>query len=213
MTCEQIDQQLDAYLDGTLDATSRTVVDAHLASCATCQAQSRELRAVLAAAERLPRSIAPPRNLWPAISSRLPARVGSPAATRPVWRRWAPLAAAAVLLIAVTAIVTYRIARDPMSLANQPAPTATLPVSFAADREYTLAAEDLERVLDEGRGRLAPGTIEVIERNLALIDAAISEARAALAADPANTDLRALLWGAHRQKLNLLDRATRLTRS
>ena len=38
-------------------------------------------------------------------------------------------------------------------------------------------------------------------------------ARAALEADPANADLRALLWGAHRQKLDLLDRATRLTRS
>ena len=53
----------------------------------------------------------------------------------------------------------------------------------------------------------------VLERNLALIDAAIVEARAALEADPANADLRALLWGAHRQKLDLLDRATRLTRS
>ena len=76
-----------------------------------------------------------------------------------------------------------------------------------------LAAEDLERVLAEGRGRLAPATVAVLERNLALIDAAIVEARAALEADPANADLRALLWGAHRQKLDLLDRATRLTRS
>lgn len=46
-----------------------------------------------------------------------------------------------------------------------------------------------------------------------MIDAAIAEARTALEADPANADLRALLWGAHRQKLDLLDRATRLTRS
>ena len=93
--------------------------------------------------------------------------------------------------------------------------TSTQPLveGFAADREYVLAAEDLERVLAEGRDKLSPATVAVLERNLALIDAAIAEARAALEADPANADLRALLWGAHRQKLDLLDRATRLTRS
>jgi hypothetical protein len=101
----------------------------------------------------------------------------------------------------------------PAAVATQPAPAPSVGVGFASDRDYVLAAEDLERVLQEGRDRLSPATIEVIERNLALIDAAIAEAREALRADPANADLRALLWGAHRQKLDLLDRAMRLTRS
>lgn len=213
MTCAEFDQLLDDYLEETLDPAGRAELDSHLRGCESCRILTAQVREVLASAETLPRSIRPPRNLWPDIAERLASRATKPPVRSIPWRRWAPLAAAAVLLVAVTAIVTVRLSR------REPPVAMTAPreqphiVGFAADREYVLAAEDLERVLAEGRGRLAPGTVAVLERNLALIDAAIVEARAALEADPANADLRALLWGAHRQKLDLLDRATRLTRS
>ncbi len=213
MTCEQFDQWLDAYLEGGLTPMQVDEVQAHMAACPPCRAHAEEMRVVLSAATALPRSIAPPRDLWPDISSRLPTRRGTPTSRIAAWSRWVPLAAAAAVLITVSAAITYRFSRP-----SAPGPdlTAAVPASvvgFAADREYVLAAADLQRVLTEGRGRLAPSTVELLERNLAVIDAAIAEARAALEADPANADLRALLWGAHRQKLDLLDRATRLTRS
>ena len=213
MTCEQFDLLLDAYLDRTLDAEGRHDIDDHLEGCAACRAAMAEMRLVLSAATDLPRSITPPRSLWPDISSRLTPRGGARPAGASAWRRWAPLAAAAVLLVTVTAVVTFRFSR---AGAPGDSPVTAVPpqvAAFAADREYVLAAKDLERVLAEGRDKLSPATVAVLERNLALIDAAIAEARAALEADPANADLRALLWGAHRQKLDLLDRATRLTRS
>lgn len=213
MTCEQFDQWLDAFVDGGLPPAKRREMELHLSECATCNAHSTEMQAVLFAATALPRIIMPPRDLWPEISARLPARRDVHARQSGRWSRWVPLAAAALLLITVTATITYRLARPtapgPVVVATSPAAV----VGFAADREYVLAAEDLERVLAEGRGKLAPSTVELLERNLAVIDAAIAEARTALEADPANADLRALLWGAHRQKLDLLDRATRLTRS
>jgi hypothetical protein len=213
MTCEQFDQWLDAYLDGGLTAGQRSEMQRHMADCTACGARAQEMRVVLAAATALPRNITPPRDLWPDIAARLPAR-RRPLARRPVaLSRWVPLAAAALILVAVTAAITYRLSRP---RGPGPVMTASVPpaiAGFAADREYVLAAEDLERVLAEGRDRLAPSTVELLERNLAVIDAAIAEARAALEADPANADLRALLWGVHRQKLDLLDRATRLTRS
>ncbi|HEX5005072.1 MAG TPA: zf-HC2 domain-containing protein [Gemmatimonadales bacterium] len=213
MTCAQLDQLLDDYLDDRLDAAVRGDLESHLAGCGNCRAAEERLRTVLEGARRLPRSIDPPRNLWPEIAARLPAREAPAVAGRITWRRWLPLAAAAVLLIAVTAVVTRQLSRRPPVIAAAPTPAPTAGAGFASDRDYVLAAEDLERVLREGRDRLAPATVEIIERNLALIDAAIAEAREALRADPANADLRALLWGAHRQKLDLLDRATRLTRS
>ena len=213
MTCEQFDQWLDAYLDGGLTTGQRSEMQRHMADCAACGARAQEMRVVLAAATALPRHITPPRDLWPDIASRLPARDGVRSHRSAAWPRWTRLALAATVLIAVTATITIRVSRPP---AGSPAQAATAPpavAGFTADREYVLAAEDLERVLDEGRDKLSPGTVAVLERNLALIDAAIAEARAALEADPANADLRALLWGVHRQKLDLLDRATRLTRS
>lgn len=212
MTCEQFDLVLDAYLDRTLDAERRHAMDDHLEGCAACRAAVAEMRLVLVAAAAMPKSITPPRSLWPDISRRLPPRGGVRPSGAATWRRWAPLAAAAVLLVTVTAVVTFRFANS--GKPGESPVTAVQPqAEFAADREYVLAAEDLERVLAEGRDRLSPATVAVLERNLALIDAAIAEARAALEADPGNADLRALLWGAHRQKLDLLDRATRLTRS
>lgn len=213
MTCEQFDQWLDAYLEGGLTPTQQGAMQAHMAECTLCHAHASEMQAVLSAATALPRSIVPPRDLWPDIAARLPARRGVHGSRSALWSRWVPLAAAAAVLITVTATITYRLSRPaaPGLVLTATAPRAV--AGFAADREYVLAAEDLERVLREGRERLAPSTVELLERNLAVIDAAIAEARTALEADPANADLRALLWGAHRQKLDLLDRATRLTRS
>ena len=49
--------------------------------------------------------------------------------------------------------------------------------------------------------------MQVIERNLDAIDAAIAEARAALDRDPANTYLNSHLADARRRKLDLLRRA------
>ena len=213
MTCTRFDQQLDAWLEGTLDDAAATEMDGHLATCETCRADLEGMRAVLGAAAALPTSIAPPRDLWPGIAARLGGSTPGPIQLRTAWRRWVPLAAAAVLLVAVTATLTYQLARGPVAIADRPEPSVVRPAGFAADRDFVVAAADLERVLHEERDRLSPETVAVIERNLALVDAAIAEARAALAADPANADLRALLWGAHRQKLDLLERATRLTRS
>lgn len=213
MTCATFDQQLDAWLDGTLDPAAADDMDRHLATCEGCRAATAEMRAVLEAAASLPTSIAPPRNLWPEIAARLDGPAPTLGVRRMPWRRWAPLAAAAVLLIAVTATLTYQFTRRPVAVAARPGLSVVQPAGFSADHDFVAAAEDLERVLREERGRLSPETVAVIEQNLAVIDTAIAEARAALAADPANADLRALLWGAHRQKLDLLDRATRLTRS
>lgn len=213
MTCSELDQQLDDFLDGRLPAAAAAAVEAHLASCGDCRAQAEALRRVLAVAAALPREIRPAHTLWPAIAARLPARHAVVPLRSTHQRRWIPLAAAATVLIAVTALLTARLVREPPQLAEDPGTAAAAAAQLAAAREYELAAADLERLLREGRERLSPTTVQVLERNLALIDAAIAEARAALAADPANASLRALLLGARRQKLELLERASRLTRS
>ena len=67
------------------------------------------------------------------------------------------------------------------------------PANFA-DAAFDRAVSDLERTL--------------VERNLAVIDEAIGQARAALDADPANTFLNSHLADARRRKLELLRRAT-----
>jgi hypothetical protein len=79
-----------------------------------------------------------------------------------------------------------------------------------ASQSYAAAVADLERVLAEGRGKLDPTTIKVIEQNLAAIDRAIAEAQRALDADSANLYLNTHLAETMRRKLDLLRQAAAL---
>jgi hypothetical protein len=101
---------------------------------------------------------------------------------------------------------------DPMEREALAEPHDVLPVSLA-DAQYDAAVSDLERALKNGRGKLDPSTISIVEHNLQTIDEAIRQAREALAADPANTYLSGHLVEARRRKLDLLRRAAALTTS
>jgi negative regulator of sigma E activity len=135
------------------------------------------------------------------------------------------LALAASLLIAVSAGVSYVAAGRQRSTAPVPqerpiqamAETLTpqtasdiAPANFA-DAQFDQAVADLEQILLNQRENLDPRTVMVIERNLAVIDDAIRQARAALDADPANTFLNSHLAEARRRKLDLLRRATNIS--
>ncbi|MGH7730742.1 MAG: hypothetical protein ACRENJ_05755, partial [Candidatus Eiseniibacteriota bacterium] len=80
-----------------------------------------------------------------------------------------------------------------------------------ASPRYDAAVAELERTLEEGRGRLDPRTLQVVERNLAIIDRAIDDARRAVAADPGNTWLRSHLAATMKRKVDLLRSATMLS--
>lgn len=130
------------------------------------------------------------------------------------------LALAASLLIAVSASVAYLAAGRAVSQPGaqefvvqafaEPvlAPSADVERANFADAQYDEAVADLEKILADLRDELNPQTVMIIERNLASIDQAIREARAALDADPANTFLNSHLADARRKKLDLLRRAT-----
>ena len=86
------------------------------------------------------------------------------------------------------------------------APVSGLPAGFA-ESQYDAAVADLQRALEQGRSRLDPKTVTVIERNLETIDHAIAEARQALAADPSSVYLNDYLARTMRKKLDLLRQA------
>ncbi len=68
-----IDHLLLDYLDGALPPDERQAIDAHLQTCAACRAEKEALASVMTAVDTLPRSIDPPRDLWPEIEARLKA--------------------------------------------------------------------------------------------------------------------------------------------
>jgi len=211
MTCDEVDGRLDDYADGSLSEGEFQEVELHLSSCAACREQERRLRLILAQARALPRELLPSRDLWAGVAQRIEAGRGG----RATW--WLGLAAAAVL-VGVSVSLLHQGEPVPASV---PRPV-TVPVSRvslppegttlgAAEREYERAANELLAALQERRKSLSPQTFANVEKNLAVIDQALNEVRAALGRDPGNKDLTRMLVSAHRKKVDTLRRVVRLS--
>ena len=184
MMCSEWEAQLNEYVDGTLAAAARALVETHLAGCAGCRAAVAELRVVVSGAGALPKSIEPDRELWTGVAARL--GKGERGKGK---RWWTPALAAAAALVIGFAV--YRL----------------LPTSPDL---YDQAARDLSQAFAAERDQLDPRTIALVERNLGVIDAAIRESSDALARDPGNVELRGLVASAAREKVELLRWATRV---
>jgi hypothetical protein len=96
-----------------------------------------------------------------------------------------------------------------MQMAAQP----VSPVLYAVDKNYVATIRELRATLETQRPTLAPSTVRTVEHSLSVIDTAIAEARAALAADPANQYLVDILAAHYERQVDLLQRATELLSS
>lgn len=74
----------------------------------------------------------------------------------------------------------------------------------ALDSLYFREIVRLRQVLETRRGQLDSTTVEVLDRNMLVIDRAIEECRKALAADPASKFLNGQLNEALESKIELL---------
>ncbi|HVL66118.1 MAG TPA: zf-HC2 domain-containing protein [Vicinamibacterales bacterium] len=215
--------RLSEYIDGELSAGEQVEMERHLAACAACREVADDLRELAARAPQLPAS-APAADLWPAIAERIAAEprgrvvpFGRGAARRFMFTL-PQLAAAGIALMVLTGSAVLYLTRsaapargERISVADQAAAGADVTPVSLADQSYDSAIADLEEALEQGRARLDPETVRVLEQNLAAIDEAIAQCRQALEADPANAFLNSHLVSARQRKLALLRRATALT--
>jgi len=88
-----------------------------------------------------------------------------------------------------------------------PAAVAPAAVELGADDQRAARVRELSLLLDEGRQELDPGTLRILEKNLAVIDRAIAESRGALAQDPSNPFLRDHLERAQGRRQTFLEDA------
>ncbi len=207
MTCREIDDRLDDYVDGTLAEGEFQEVELHLASCETCREAERKLRRLLAQASALPREKTPPRDLWPGIAERLEAQA--------VPRTWVGLAAAAALVLALAGVLFVRGERG-KAPGSGPAPVPVAasvesPALAEAEDDYARASAALLAALHERRDSFSPETIAGVEKNLEIIDGALAEVREALRRDPDNPELTRMLAATHRKKVDVLRRVVKLT--
>jgi uncharacterized membrane protein YdfJ with MMPL/SSD domain len=168
-----------------------------------------------AALDALPRSIEPGRDLWPAIEARLESREVR------AGRRWLWPAAAAVLLVVGSSLITAALLRDDEPLVAQRAPSdralsyavASFGPGQALGPAYELARQDLARTLSARIDRLPPDARRQVEKNLAEIRRASAEINAALELSPGDPLLEELLLNAYQDELAVLASVNQLAGS
>ena len=207
-------------VDGRLDPAEQRDVERHLEACAECRALVTDLRSIRAAAFMLDRR-EPPAQIW----TNLQAAVAAEPLPRPRvllmptkqnWPVW--LGAAAVLTLATIIGLLPLLNRNAAS--NQPVaatPAADEPTvdsvtaEFeAAEKHYQKAIDDLQTIASKDNGELDPQVAAVLQKNLTVIDQAITESRAALQAQPSSTNAQEGLFDALRSKVALLQQTVEL---
>jgi len=220
MSCYEIELLLDEYVDDSLNTERRASVERHLAECADCRRVTDELHSLVETAQKLPRGVVPGRDLLPGIVERIERDGLASTIDRAPRRRipWIGIAAA-WLVISVAAA---------MALMLRGVPDSASPVGTTADEtrlaradggetmdavvlDYEQAAEQLLASIHERRDTFSPETLAVLEKNLEIIDRAIGEVQATLAAAPRSRGNAAVFVAMHQQKVELLQRVSRLS--
>ena len=199
------DATLNGYVDAELDAGARADVERHLESCGECRAAVDDLRELRRLAGALA-PMEPPARAWNRIESRL--RDARPqTGSRRTTYAW--LAAAAALLVATgIGLRLGPLAPSKPAITSQ-ADRLELAQSVeselrAAEQHYQKAIAGLEQITNAEKGSLDPQTAATLEKNLAVIDQAISESRAALKAQPNSEPAQESLLDSFKTKIALL---------
>jgi anti-sigma factor RsiW len=198
MSCERYDEELDDYVDGM----PQPEFERHLATCTRCQGVVADFTAIRRASSTLEEHVPPPR-LWATIAGSIEEQPRRFPFSMPV----ALAASLAMLIAAATWFAWMQV--PPAPRAPQVAAVSQDTV-LPAEAQYDQAIAGLQQVADAQKAQLDPQTRAVFQQNLAAIDRAIDESRAALASEPANTLAQDSLLDALDTKVALLQDAVAL---
>jgi anti-sigma factor RsiW len=224
------DTALNDYVDGALGPAERRDVDQHLTGCPTCRRTVDDLRDILSATRELELR-EPPVRAWSRLeraikleqehaASGVRGGAGNDTATGQAragqyrtYTVW--LAAAAALVLATVIGLRYAPSRRPeIASASRPAAGASMAAGEAAqsietelrqaEAHYENAIKGLEAIANTEQSDLDPRTAATLQKNLAVIDQAISESRAAVRLQPASEPARESLIDGFKTKIGLL---------
>ena len=216
---------LTDYIDGTLGATERADIEQHLASCGSCRQLVEDSRNIKNLAGSLELR-EPPVRSWVRLERAIKLEERpNPARRSTSWlqpRQLGWLAAAAGLVVATAVGVKYlptstrqqpaapahapnetRAAADAAASANATAQSVEAELRQAADH-YEKAIKGLEQIANAEQDVFDPRTAATLQKNLAVIDQAISESRAALRAEPTSEPAQQSLLESFKAKMALL---------
>ena len=220
MNCTRSHGDIQALIDGTLGPIRVAELEQHLDQCDACRALANDLRRIRDLADTLDEPV-PPDHVWLQIAGRLrqegrvhdrlaPVATGHRQLRQPLW-----LGIAAALVLAVGASLLLLL---PQFTGSTTGPGATEQGNAAGADAVQSGVEDLrkaERLLQSGVAKLKEGLgsedqslptdmAGTLDRNLQILDQAITESSDALQKEPQNVAARNSLFEALQRKISLL---------
>src|SRR5262245_17161590 len=222
------EEALTDYIDGALDAAARAEIERHLETCVACRRLVDDSREIKTVAARLDLR-QPPIRSWMRLERaiKLEARpAGGGAAfwdaVRLAWGRpqlaWLAAAAAVVVVTDVGLRFLPRGARPSAPAGGTQANARIVSDAASADAaaqsveaelrqaedHYEKAIKGLEQIANAEQDVFDPRTAATLQKNLAVIDQAISESRAALRVEPTSEPAQQSLLESFKAKMALL---------
>ncbi len=216
------DDLLNGYVDDGLTPAEREQMEEHLRACEECRLAVDDYRELARAGAAL-EPLEPPPHAWNQLRAALRDEPGARftrhrradrGRSARGWRLATAGAVAALLVIATVVGVRggwIRKAHPEQSTAviatAGPAPSvaAVQAELQQAETHYRTAIAELEQITASGEQTLDPITARTLQSNLAVIDRAMSESRAALAGQPGSEAAEASLLDGFKAKLALLE--------
>jgi hypothetical protein len=222
------------YIDKALGPRERADVERHVEGCAECRRLVDDLLEIRKAFAGLKDDLRePPVRAWGRLERAIrlerdhgarrlqpsDAAAEGYARLKPSRSTVAWLAAAAILVLATVVGLQFRPGRQvavPAGTSTSASESAGSSVSTgdaaqtveaelrAAEEHYTKAITGLEQITRTEQGALDPGTAATLQKNLAVIDQAIGESRAALQTQPASEPAQESLVENFKAKIGLL---------
>ncbi len=227
------DTTLHDYADGSCSPAECRSIEQHLASCASCRQLVDDLKELARAVSALP-LLDPPVRVWSRIERGIKLErehggaPGLPGGARGVQpgggadaglkglhsaRALPWLAAAAALILATVVGLRFmpgRTTPEPATPAGAGAADARQAAQSIeselrlAESHYEKAIKGLEQITSTDQDTLDPKTAATLQKNLAVIDQAISESRAAVRSQPASEPAQDSLIENFKTKIGLL---------
>ena len=209
MSCQTYDVELGDYVDGVRARPGEradvrhAAFEQHLLTCSRCQALVADFGAIRQAAAGLPDHSPPARLRSVTAAATANAQRMAPnrrwQATAPAI--WMPIAASLIILVGAA---SWFVSRQGAPVDVQADAGTVEGASMTAERHYEETIAGLQQIADVQHETLDPATLAVLQRNLAVIDRAINESRAALANEPASALAQESLLDALDVKVALL---------
>lgn len=216
MRCSKARKFISEYIDNSLDAKQRLLLERHLEGCPDCQQLLNDFQEITEKAKGLEKLTPSPRS-WNEIKAKLETepeeimtfrsqrRKGFKSIFHQPQFKYALVSILALAVIIGTATVGLRIWKGKGVMGRDDMRKYTLAKLEEAECHYKLAIKALEEAVLAQEGNVDPQIVSVFQKNLEIVDSSIMTCQQAVQKEPENLEVRNYLLATYMEKVDLLN--------